>query len=193
LTPDEAKTLTEAQTLIYGGVISLTTAILVVLLQTLFQERRERYLERRATRERFSAYDLEKLNQVEAALIEYRDSAKRGRRPDKANQRLNDLVMVSAPNIKARSELSGALYEMTAPMRRLIKAYQDFNDENLAAESLEGEVPYLLACAALEDRIVDFLRVFRVEVLGEEKDLAVKEDADEKSNVFSDYIDGTKS
>jgi hypothetical protein len=171
MTPDEARALTDAQTLIYGGGISLTTAILVVLLQTLFQERRERYLERRATRERFSAYDLEKLKEVEKLLVECRKDAHRGIIPEATFARLDEVLILVAPNPQTQTVLfDNFWYKLKPLMIEVAEVHNEIKKKNPTATvyGLMGSARYGFIVGKLESAIVDFVRIFRIEALGEE-------------------------
>ncbi len=83
-----ADTTTQAisgvQTLIYGGLISLTTTVVLAVVQAFLAGKREVFLERRAIRERFFAYDLEKFKQFEQILLDYKSVAQMGIVPNAA-------------------------------------------------------------------------------------------------------------
>jgi hypothetical protein len=169
MTLEDAKTLTDAQSLIYGGLMSLASAIFVVLLQTLFQERRERYLERRATRERFSAYDLAKLKALEEALLECSRHAQQGLTPDRAFDRIDEALLTASPDPRAQKTLFNSFFfEFKPRVFDLINAQHAVPQGDRLKVFLMKDPSYSFALGVLESAIVDFIRLFRAEALGEE-------------------------
>lgn len=175
----------EMETLFFGGIVSLATAIVLLLLQTLLQERRERRLERRATKERFFSYDLEKLKQVEVLLIQWRKRVEAAEPVIDVENELNDLLLVSSPSLKVQVKVLGAFTPIwDASMNVINTRFAIQGEPGITSENVVSDSRHKAAMSTLQRLMIDFIRVYRAEVLGEyERDST---DGINRTNAFVD-------
>lgn len=171
MTSGGAETLTATQTLFYGGLMSFASAVSVVFLQTLFQVGRERYLERRATRERFSAHDLNKLKALEEAFSECSRVAQKGTIPEDAFDRIGEILLTTSPNPQVQEILfANFFFELKPRVVDVVDARHAVprGEKVLAKVEPMKNHNYRFAVGVLDSAIVDLIRLFRVEAFGEE-------------------------
>lgn len=182
--------LTEAQTLIYGGGISLTTAIILLVIQAFIHWRRQGYEENLKIRERFFEYEIERLREIEKTLIEMRqllrgsvqEIATRVEDYDRISKKIFDFMLLSSPDLAIQAKLMNSFNGIYDAYHELFDVFEILLKENAELTSLDirQDRRYQEKYTAITRKMILFLQLYRQEVLNEPK-------RQSKKTLFSRY------